>query len=54
MDLIRELGLECEVIGSNDHLRKTFIRKHGRMVAMPDGLQMLVPTKIPPMLYRRS
>src|SRR5579859_756666 len=50
MDLIRDLGLESEVIGSNDRLRKIFIRKHGRLVAMPDGLQFLVPTKIAPIL----
>jgi oxygen-dependent protoporphyrinogen oxidase len=50
MDLIRDLGLEGEVIGSNDHLRKIFIRKHGRLVPMPDGLQFLVPTKIAPIL----
>ena len=50
MDLIRELGLEGEVIGSNDHLRKTFIRKGGRLVAMPDGLQFLVPTRIAPIM----
>jgi oxygen-dependent protoporphyrinogen oxidase len=49
MDLIRELGLEGEVIGSNDHQRKTFIRRKGRMVELPDGVQMLVPTKILPM-----
>lgn len=50
MDLIRDLGMESEVIGSNDHLRKTFIRKGGRMIPMPDGLQFLVPTKIAPIL----
>jgi oxygen-dependent protoporphyrinogen oxidase len=49
LDLIRELGLEAEVIGSNDHQRKTFIRRRGRMVELPDGVQMLVPTKILPM-----
>ncbi|HXI44428.1 MAG TPA: protoporphyrinogen oxidase [Bryobacteraceae bacterium] len=49
MDLLRELGLEGEVIGSNDHQRKTFIRRRGRMVELPDGVQMLVPTKILPM-----
>jgi oxygen-dependent protoporphyrinogen oxidase len=37
------------VIGSNDHQRKTFIRRRGRMVELPDGVQMLVPTKILPM-----
>jgi protoporphyrinogen/coproporphyrinogen III oxidase len=48
LNLIRELGLEREVISSNDSLRKTFIRKRGRMVEMPDGLMMMVPTKIVP------
>jgi oxygen-dependent protoporphyrinogen oxidase len=50
MDLIRELGLESEVIGSNDHERVTYIRRHGRLVPLPDGVQMLVPTKILPMV----
>ena len=49
MELIRELGLEGEVIGSNDHLRKTFLQKRGRLVSMPDGLTMMVPTKLLPM-----
>jgi protoporphyrinogen/coproporphyrinogen III oxidase len=49
LSLIRELGLEADVISSNDHLRKTFIRKRGRMVEMPDGVMMVVPTKIMPM-----
>jgi oxygen-dependent protoporphyrinogen oxidase len=51
MDLLRELGLEGEVIGSNDHQRKTFIRRRGRMVELPDGVQMLVPTKLLPMAF---
>jgi oxygen-dependent protoporphyrinogen oxidase len=50
MDLIRELGLESEVIGSNDHERVTYIRRHGRLVPLPNGVQMLVPTKILPMV----
>lgn len=50
MELIRELGLAGDVIGSNDHLRKTYIWKHGRLVALPDGLMMMVPTKITPLL----
>src|SRR2546426_7183873 len=52
-DLIREVGLESEVIGSNDHERKTYIRKRGRMVELPDGVQFIVPTKILPMLTTR-
>ena len=50
MDLIRELGLAGDVIGSNDHLRVTFVRKGGRLVPLPDGLMMMVPTKILPLV----
>jgi oxygen-dependent protoporphyrinogen oxidase len=50
LDLIRDLGLSDQVIGSNDHLRVTFIRRHGRLVPMPDGLMMMVPTKIMPLV----
>jgi oxygen-dependent protoporphyrinogen oxidase len=50
MELIRELGLADEVIGSNDHQRVTSIVKGGRLVPMPDGLMMMVPTQILPMV----
>jgi oxygen-dependent protoporphyrinogen oxidase len=50
LDLIRDLGLSDQVIGSNDHMRVTFIRRHGRLVPMPDGLMMMVPTKIMPLV----
>ncbi|MFN0103875.1 MAG: protoporphyrinogen oxidase [Bryobacteraceae bacterium] len=50
MELIRELGLENEVIGSNDHRRVTFIVKNGRLAPMPDGLMMMVPTRIMPLI----
>lgn len=53
MDLIRELGLADQVIGSNDHLRVTYIFKHGRLVPLPDGLMMMVPTKIMPLVGTR-
>jgi oxygen-dependent protoporphyrinogen oxidase len=50
LDLIRELGLEAEVIGSNDRVRRTYVRRRGRLVPLPDGLMMMVPTRILPML----
>jgi oxygen-dependent protoporphyrinogen oxidase len=46
--LCRELGIADRLIGSNDHLRKTYIVVHNRLIAMPDGLQFMVPTKILP------
>jgi protoporphyrinogen/coproporphyrinogen III oxidase len=53
LDLIRELGLAGDVIGSNDHLRVTYVRRRGRLVPLPDGLMMMVPTKILPLLTTR-
>ncbi len=53
LELIRELGLAGDVIGSNDHLRVTYVRRRGRLVALPDGLMMMVPTKILPLLTTR-
>jgi len=49
-ELIREVGLADQVIGSNDQLRITYVRKGGRLVPLPDGLMMMVPTKIMPLL----
>jgi protoporphyrinogen/coproporphyrinogen III oxidase len=50
LELIRELGLASEVIGSNDFSRKTYVFKRGRLVPLPDGLMMMVPTKVIPLL----
>lgn len=48
--LIKELGLGADLIDSNDHQRVTYIQRHGKMVPMPDGLLMMVPTKLWPMV----
>jgi oxygen-dependent protoporphyrinogen oxidase len=53
LELIRELGLGDQVIGSNDHSRVTYILKRGHLVPMPDGLMMMVPTKIMPLVGTR-
>jgi oxygen-dependent protoporphyrinogen oxidase len=48
--LIKELGLEGELIGSNDHQRTTYILKNGKLVPLPDGVMMIVPSKVMPMV----
>ena len=48
LELINEMGLADQVIGSNDHLRVTYIVKGGRLIPMPDGLRMMIPTKLLP------
>src|SRR5260370_11216063 len=50
IDLIRDVGLEHLVIGSNDHLRAVHILKHGKLVPVPDGMMMMVPTKLMPIV----
>ena len=46
--LCRELGLGGELLPSNDAARKTYIVVRNRLVALPDGLMFLVPTKLIP------
>jgi protoporphyrinogen/coproporphyrinogen III oxidase len=49
-DLCRRLGMEDQLIGSNDSDRKTYILVKGRLVPMPDGLMFMVPTELAPAL----
>ena len=53
LTLCRDLGIEDQVIGSNDARRKTYIVTRGRLVTIPDGLQFMVPTRILPILTTR-
>ena len=48
--LIKELGFGDDVIGSNDHQRTTYILKHGRLVPLPEGVMMIVPSRVMPMV----
>ena len=44
--LARQLGLEDELLASNDATRKTYILSGGKLEAMPDGMRMMVPTDL--------
>ena len=45
-DLAIELGLEAEIIPSNDDHRRTYLLQHGKLIPMPDGMRMMVPTDL--------
>ncbi len=45
-DLAIELGLESELIDSNDATRKTYILKDATLQAIPDAMRMMVPTDL--------
>ena len=50
LELIRELGMEDQVIGSQDRRRRTYVLRNGKLIALPEGIQFLAPTKLRPML----
>src|SRR5208337_2268584 len=49
--MARELG--DDLMGSNDHARRTYILHRGRLLPLPDGLMFLVPTRLWPMVTTR-
>jgi oxygen-dependent protoporphyrinogen oxidase len=42
-ELAVELGLEEELIYSNDEVRRTYVLIDGRLEAIPDGMRMMIP-----------
>jgi oxygen-dependent protoporphyrinogen oxidase len=45
-ELAEELGLGAEVIPSNDEGRITWVLRDGHLLAMPDGMRMMVPERV--------
>jgi protoporphyrinogen/coproporphyrinogen III oxidase len=52
-ELARELGLGDLLIGSNDGERRTYILHRGNLEPLPDGLMLLVPTRVWPVATSR-
>jgi len=47
-ELCRDLGITDQLLGSNDSQRKTYILVNGKLIAIPDGLAFMIPTKVFP------
>jgi oxygen-dependent protoporphyrinogen oxidase len=45
-ELAEELGLGGKIVASNDATRKTYVLLEGKLVAMPDGMRMMVPSDL--------
>ncbi len=45
-ELAEELGLGDEIISSNDDERVTYVLRNGKLLAMPDGMRMMVPSNL--------
>jgi protoporphyrinogen/coproporphyrinogen III oxidase len=46
--LCRRLGIEHRLVRTDDRFRKVFVWRAGRLHALPDGFQLLAPTKLGP------
>ena len=51
--LCRRLGLESELIGTNDENRATFVVYKGKLEPLPQGFMLLAPTKFGPLITSR-
>lgn len=47
-ELCRELGIGGELVGTNDGRRRTFVLDGGRLKPLPDGVMLVIPTRIAP------
>ena len=48
LELARELGLEPNLIGTNDEHRRAFVVRGGRLRPVPEGFQLLAPSRLWP------
>ncbi len=48
LDLCRALGLGDQLIGTNEAGRKVFVWSRGQLRQMPEGVMLIIPTKIMP------
>jgi oxygen-dependent protoporphyrinogen oxidase len=50
LQLARELGLGDRLLGTNDHLRKVFVLNRSKPTPLPDGVLLIVPTRLMPFI----
>ena len=48
LKLARKLGLDKDILGTNDKVRNIFVLSKGRPIKLPEGVLLVVPTKIWP------
>ncbi len=53
LELCRELGLEERLLGSNMEQRTTYVWSRGRLHPLPEGMMLVAPAKVLPVLRSR-
>ena len=44
--LCRRMGLESELVGTQDQFRTTFVVRNGKLEPLPEGFMLLAPTRL--------
>ncbi|HEX2621459.1 MAG TPA: protoporphyrinogen oxidase [Phototrophicaceae bacterium] len=50
LQLARDLGLSDQLVSINNRGRNTYMLHRGKPIALPDGFQLIIPTKLMPFL----
>lgn len=50
VDLAQRLGLDDQIMGTNLTSRKTYVLYRGRLHELPEGLTLMIPTRLKPLL----
>src|ERR1041384_1281218 len=50
LELAKRLGIESQLIQTNEKYRRSFIVRNGRLRPVPEGFQLLAPSRITPFL----
>src|SRR5687768_8651930 len=53
IELCQQLGIGDHLIGTNDRQRRVYILWQGRLHPLPEGLRLIVPTRLGPLLRSR-
>jgi oxygen-dependent protoporphyrinogen oxidase len=53
LDLCRRLGVEARLVRTDDRFRRIYVVHRGRLYPLPDGFQMLAPTRLWPFVGSR-
>jgi oxygen-dependent protoporphyrinogen oxidase len=48
VELAKEIDLEKNLVGTNEEHRRAFIVRHGRLRSVPEGFQLLAPSRLLP------
>ena len=51
MDLVRDLNIDDELIFVNKTNERIYIYLNNKLIPLPDGLRLLIPSKISPFLF---